>query len=128
MWQRRLGVAWIIAFLLWLPFEDTQIWLSALLAFGACVWLGLRVLTSRYKFNTFWQAAGSGALLGAGIPLIAIALMAFKSGLHGHGFADFTTRQVWSVLSATPYGFVLGSLVGLTLHLFLVRGMRRTEQ
>ena len=121
VWQRRLGIIWVVALIIWLPIEDTQVWLSLVLALAACIWLGMRLLTTRAKFR-IWQANAYGAVLGAGVPLIAISLMAFKSGLHGHGFPDFTARQVWSMWSAVPYGLALGGLLGFASRLFFVHG------
>ena len=107
---RSLGAAWMLAFLLWLPFEDTQLWMSAALAADACVWIGMR---SAAKFpRTGWRAAALGALLGAAVPLLTFALMAFKSGLHSHGFADFTARQVWWLVTAFPFSILVGGLAG----------------
>ena len=37
-WLRRLGAMWVVALIIWLPIEDTQVWLSILLALGACAW------------------------------------------------------------------------------------------
>jgi len=107
---RSLGALWMLAFLFWLPFEDTQLWMSAALAAGGCVWIGLRAAG---KFpRTVWRAVGFGALLGAAVPVLTIALMAFKSGLHAHGFADFTARQVWWVLTAFPFSILIGGFAG----------------
>jgi len=116
---RGLGALWIFAFILWLPFEDTEIWMSAILALGACIWIALR-LSSKQLVN--WLTALTfGAALGGAVPLLAITLMAFKSGLHGHGFADFTARQVWGMWSALPFSLLAGGLMAVSLHLFVAR-------
>lgn len=99
--MRLLGAGWIVAFLMWLPVEDTQIWLAVALAAAACLWVAARV-----RVSVWWQAALLGAGIGAGIPLLALSLMAFKGGLHGHGFADFSARQVWSLVSWLPLSVV----------------------
>ncbi len=119
-WLRRLGTIWIIALVLWLPIEDTQVWLSAAIALIACLWFGLRVLSSK-RSSANWLLVAGGALLGAAAPLLAISLMAFKSGLHGHGFPDFTARQVWAMWSAIPFSLLAGSLLAIPLHLFVAR-------
>ncbi len=52
------------------------------------------------------------------MPLFAITLMAVKSGLHGHGFADFTARQVLGVLNLIPITFLVGIILGLLTDLY----------
>lgn len=118
---RYLGGTCVIALILWLPIEDTQVWLSAAIAFMICVWIGLRLFAYRFRFVHWLPLVGLGALLGAAIPLLAISLMAFKSGLHGHGFADFTARQVWAMWGAIPVSLSAGSLLAIPLHLFVAR-------
>jgi hypothetical protein len=118
---RYLGGFCVIALILWLPIEDTQVWLSAALALMICLWIGLSLFASRFRFAHGLALVALGALLGAAAPLLAISLMAFKSGLHGHGFADFTARQVWAMWSAIPFSFLIGGLLAVPLHLFVAR-------
>lgn len=112
---RALGAIWLIAFLLWLPLEDTQIWASSTLALGLCVWLAMRnlqVKTWPRGLPLVWR----GAIFGAAVPLVTLALMAFKSGLHGHGFADFSMQQLLSVINAIPISTLAGMVLsGLSL-------------
>ncbi len=105
--------------MLWLPFEDTEIWMSAVLALGACVWIALRI-SSKQRAN-WWTAVAFGVALGAAVPLLAITLMAFKSGLHGHGFPDFTVRQMTVIWNVFPFSFLAGGLLAISLHLFFAR-------
>lgn len=121
--MRAWGALWMLAFLVWLPFEDTQIWTTVILASAACLWLaGSRVGLGRVAAATtrgapaaqpWWRAAALGAAFGAAIPLIALILMAFKSGAHGHGFADFTSRQLWQLVELLPLTLALGCILGL---------------
>jgi hypothetical protein len=111
-WLRGLGAIWIIAFLIWLPFEDTETWMVIALAAGGCAWIGLRWVTRRASSPTWPANLAASALLGAIVPIFAIVLMAFKGGLHAHGFADFTARQVWEVLSLIPVSAILGGAAG----------------
>jgi hypothetical protein len=78
--MRYLGVGWIVAFLAWLPAEDTQIWLAVALAAMGCLWLAARMHVS-----VWWQAALLGAGVGAGVPLLALSLMATVSPISLRG-------------------------------------------
>lgn len=119
-WSRKLGALWIVAFLLWLPFEDTEIWMSVTLALGACIWFGLRMFSK--KGSNWLPALTLGLALGAAGPLLAITLMAFKSGLHGHGFPDFTVRQMSVIWNAGPFSLLIGGLLATSFHLVIQRG------
>lgn len=120
--MRAIGAGWIFFFLVWLPFEDTQLWMSVILALDACIWIGLRVWPVWRRVNNWLFGLATGAIFGAAIPLLTITLMAFKSGLHGHGFADFTTSQVLTMVQAIPFCLLAGVLLAIPLHLFVARG------
>ena len=105
---RATGALWITVTLIWLPFEDTAIWMVVVLAALGGLWLWFRFFAPKKD----WVTIVTGALLGAAIPLFAITMMAVKSGLHGHGFADFTARQVLSVLSLIPITLFVGGAFG----------------
>ena len=75
------------------------------------MWLGASWLALRSVTPNLLRSLAVGALLGAAAPLLAIALMALKSGLHAHGFADFTTRQLWEVLSLIPLAAIVGAIM-----------------
>ena len=113
---RTAGALWIFLTLIWLPFEDTAIWTAVVLAATCCLWMWWRYL-SKPNSNR-WLGLISGALLGIGTPLFAMFLMAVKSGIHGHGFADFTARQVFGVLNLIPLAFVIGAVLGFSAFLF----------
>lgn len=112
-WLRAAGALWMLAFIIWLPFEDTQTWMSLALAAAGCLWLGIRWLTIRSQLTSRLGNLAAGALLGAAAPLLAITLMALKSGLHAHGFADFTARQLWEVMALIPVSAILGIIISL---------------
>lgn len=113
IWLRAAGAIWVLAFLIWLPFEDTEVWWSLALAAVGCMWLGLRWIAAGRWPKGVLGGLAAGTLLGAFTPLFAIVLMGFKGGLHGHGFSDFTARQIWEVLNLIPIGVVAGVVLGL---------------
>ena len=99
--MRVAGIAWVLVFLAWIPFEDTQPWLALGLAAAGVVWLALKLRVDWQAANWF-AAAAWGAALGAAVPLAGVALMAFKGGIHAHGFADFSARQLLGVMALLP--------------------------
>lgn len=115
--MKTAATVWMVAFLIWLPIEDTQIWASAALALTACIWLALRLRPDDVNKLKWPQLLGSGALAGAAVPILTIILMAFKSGLHAHGFADFTVRQLWTIFNSIPFTIVIGLIVAVLLKL-----------
>ncbi|MCW5838579.1 MAG: hypothetical protein KIT29_01575 [Anaerolineales bacterium] len=117
---RILGVVWLVLFLLWLPFEDTQLTFPLILALDLCVWLALRMWP-------FWSTLGRvaatlvAAAWLASAPVLTLGLMVFKGGVHAHGFPDFALRQFAAVLSALPLCALLGGLMGLGAHILLMK-------
>lgn len=107
---RGAGALWILAALIWLPIEDTVVWVAGVLATGGCLWLWWRFFD---LLDQTWKAFAAGALLGLAMPLFTLFLMAVKSGLHGHGFADFTAGQVLGVLNLIPIALIVGAISGL---------------
>ena len=95
------GAAWVIALLAWLPFEDTTTVPALAFALAGVGWLAWR--DSPNWQGSLPRAIAAGAGLGFAVPLTALLLMAFKSGLHGHGFAEYTAAQVWSVIQTSPF-------------------------
>lgn len=113
--MKAAGALWMLVFLLWLPFEDTQVWMTLTLAAAACLWLALRMLP--WAAASTLQAGLMGALVGAAALLFTLGLMAFKGGVHGHGFPDFTARQVWSLWSALPFALGFGLSSGFAIKI-----------
>ncbi len=103
-----------IIVLAWLPVEESSV-LGALVVAGLiCTWAGIWLLlkTDSYGkhgiFRYMLIGGGSGFL----VALLAILLMAIKTGIHGHAMPDFTVEHMQSVLSRMPYFIVGGVLVG----------------
>ncbi|MBX3047797.1 MAG: hypothetical protein KIT46_07795 [Anaerolineales bacterium] len=98
---------WFFAFFVWIPVEDTHIGFVLSLAAAAAGWLALRWHT---------MTPLRGALLGLAMPLFAVGLMAFKGGLHGHAFPDFTVHQILTILYAAPYTLLAGLVLGWSIR------------
>lgn len=108
---RWSGVLWVALFLFWLPFEDTSVASSQWLALFGALWFFVRWLAGRRGVSVrIWIVRG--AALGAAIPLLVIALVAFKSGLHAHGFSDVSVLQLQHVVLGWGWWIVGGSLMG----------------
>jgi hypothetical protein len=111
------------AILVWIPFEDTTaFWVSAF-AIAICTLVGAGLFANRRILGSWKQPARGaivGALAGLAVAPLAIGLMAFKSGIHGHGFPDFSPTQMQEVINLLPYFTVAGLVCGLGVA-FLTR-------
>lgn len=108
-WGVRLaGIAIGFLFLFWVPLEDTDVVYAQLLGAGLAAWGAMWHLSGKAEVNglVVWGAAG---LLTT--PLILL-LMSFKSGLHQHGFPDFSPMQAARVVAQTPYWTLGGLAIG----------------
>ena len=47
-----------------------------------------------------------------GVPILAILFMAFKTGIHAHGFSEYGANEILLVLSITPVSAFLGVVFG----------------
>ena len=97
-----------ILFLIWTPVEDTDVIYALLLGAGIAAWGALWALPGR---SAGWSLA-IGGLAGLLVSPLTIALMSFKSGLHAHGFPDFSPSQAVQVLDQIPYWTAAGLLAG----------------
>ena len=114
-WLRISGLILGIGILVWLPVEERSE-LGVLVISGAiCTWSAIWLLSKPVLNDK--QLLLRHVLVGTGAGLliapVAILLMAFKSGIHGHGTPDFTISQMQDVLSRIPYFVLSGFLVGL---------------
>lgn len=92
---------------IWLPFEDTTILVPLFLALpisGLVVW----VCFHRFQLDYVHCGVVGGLVMAP----IAVLLMAFKTGVHGHEVADFTARQILSVIKSAPAWTFAGGLSG----------------
>ena len=113
---RILSLILGFALFLWLPFEDHNASLVTIFAIAINILVILRillVLDDKGIHKRWFIYPLCSVLAGPGITLISLLLMAFKSGLHGHGFPDFTPGQVILTLRLTPIWTMAGLLIGL---------------
>ena len=93
--------------LFWLPVEDQSTLVPSLLAIVAAI--AASVLANQsYKL----RLPLAGFLGGLIISPITLLLMAFKTGLHGHGAPDFTAQQLLQVIQFAPLWTLAGGLLG----------------
>jgi hypothetical protein len=117
------GIALGFLFLVWAPVEDTDVIYAELLAAGVAAWVAVRYL----MIKSPRRAIAAWGLAGLSVAPISVALMSFKSGLHGHGFPDFTPAQAVHALVKTPYWSVAGLLAGWIWEITASRQQDRNE-
>jgi len=104
---RRIILLLIVVSLAWLPLEDKTIIIPMLLALpvgGLIAWMCFQ------RFHPSLLLCGlAGGLVVAPITLFWMAL---KTGIHGHGVADFTTIQMINVIKSAPLWTLAGGLLG----------------
>jgi hypothetical protein len=115
--RRVLGLAWLAAVLVWLPIEDVGVAAALFLGGAGCLWLAV-FLGKRLRY--VWI----GGLAGFATPVAAATLMFFKTGLHAHGFSDFSGAQLWEALRLTPYLAAAGLALGAARELAAARRNR----
>jgi hypothetical protein len=120
--QKNVGlrIAFIflgIFILLWLPVEEHSLVLLLLISGCVCC-LSLLAVLRRLRLSSSGEQVGrmkyplAGMLAGVAVTLAAIALMAIKTGMHGHGAPDYSPAQVSLVLRLTLVWAGLGLVTG----------------
>ena len=113
--MRISGLLLGIIVLVWVPIEEQSelgvLVISAAICTWAAIWILAKPIVSNKQLILRHSVVGAGA--GLVIAPLAILLMAFKSGIHGHEAPDFTVAQMQFVLSRTPFLVLSGALVGL---------------
>ena len=132
--QRIPGLKWLTVIvglygLVWLSLEGA-VGQVILLAVGIGL-LGAgyatqRLLGGKELAPSRWLllSAALGALLGLGIGLLVLILMAIKTGLHGHG-PEFTAAEIEWTISQIPLWTLAGLIAGLGLGLLALAFTRR---
>jgi hypothetical protein len=118
-WLRISAIVLGIALILWLPIEDVNLSQVLFFANAVCAWWAARFLLNIAPQHPafLWRHVLIGLVAGLAVSPVAVFLMAFKSGLHGHGIPDFSSAQVLGVLARSPVWIVAGLLLGLGVAL-----------
>lgn len=115
--SHRIAVLAIgIGILIWLPFEDRNENPALFFSLLLCSLAGAFIL-HRIWSNTappIWAYPLLGTLCGAALPLVAVLLMAVKTGLHSHAAPDYSIADLRSVLMRIPVWAGVGFLLGLS--------------
>ncbi len=112
---RWIAIVWGVIFLLWLPFEDLGVQSVGLLAAALCFLMAFSFLNRNQspQNNLIMRYSITGIIAGLTTAPLAVALMAFKSGAHGHTLPDFTPDQMLTILRRAPVWSMSGLLIGL---------------
>jgi hypothetical protein len=121
LWIRAAYFISGVVLLFWLSVEDTTLQTPLMMA----TWVaGLFTLHLWVRFRTspcqnIWRRYPlAGSLIGAFIPITAVLMTIFKSGLHAHGFFEFTIPQLANVLRLTVPLTITGLLLGMGISLW----------
>ena len=127
------GLKWLtivvgVYAVVWLSLEGAigQVILLAVgLALLGAGYLAQRLVGGRELSVSQWLlfAGALGAMAGLTCGLLVLALMAIKTGLHGHG-PEFTVSQIERAVAQVPLWTLSGIIAGLGLGL-LVLAFRR---
>lgn len=118
LWMRWTAVAVGVALLIWLPFEDTSAVLPLFFSGLICLLAAVRLTWTPGRQARVQRYLLAGLSAGACLPLLAVVLMVFKSGVHAHPNPDFTPAQIGGILSRTPFFALGGLLMGLGVGLW----------
>ena len=132
--QRIPGLKWLTVIVglygvVWLSLEGAVgqvMLLAAGLALLGAGYVTQRLLGGKVLAPGRWLlfSAALGALLGLANGLLALILMAVKTGLHGHG-PEFTAVEIEWVISQIPLWSLAGLIAGLGLGLLALAFSRR---
>jgi hypothetical protein len=112
-----------IALLFWLPVEDTAETSAVLFAIAISTWLAIALFKSkRADFRpSLYNYILAGSLAGILVTPIALFLMVFKTGLHGHEAPDYTTQQFIAVARRMPAWITGGFLIGMGSGIWITK-------
>jgi hypothetical protein len=113
---------------IWIGLEGAM-WHVILLAIGliliSVLYLFQRILGGRELTSRRWLilCGGLGLVSGLTCVLLSLALMAIKTGLHGHG-PEFTSADIEWVIGQAPLWTLAGLLAGLGAGILAMASQR----
>lgn len=125
-WSRRIlwglaGMGWLF----WFGYEDRGLSIVVGLSALACTAYGLTLLSGWLRGRELTAGALrqrtvlAGGIAGLLVAPLAVMMMLVKIAIHSHGIPDFTTADLWAVLTRTPVWGLIGALVGVAGGLLL---------
>lgn len=111
---RYAAIFLALLFFIGLPREDASMGSVIFYAALWATWLALRVFVIQVPSLPARQSFLRGTLIAGAVPLFAVCLLLFKSGLHAHGFPEYSAQQLITLLWQTPW-WALGGAVGAGL-------------
>ncbi len=123
------GFLWLALFLLWLPLEDTKTIIPIILATYLILWIIIaKFILARESWKISYFAI-LGVLGTSLLPIVASFLMLFKSGVHSHGFSEYSPNQFVDLLSAIPLAAASGLIIGIGTYWVLTSSKeKKTSQ
>ncbi len=120
-WERLSALCLGILWLFWLPVEDNGLLAVHLFALGSSALTTLRVQRAQLwmSWKPGYRMVMMGCLAGFLVTPIALLLMVFKSGFHGHNSPDYTLDQMAAVLWSLPLWLASGGILGLGWHIWI---------
>lgn len=103
-------------FIFWLRIEDIGGKYALILGAGISIWSWSQVWLKR---GINWRTPSYGiigALIGFSTPFVAILIIIFKGGIHGHGFLDLSIIEIRDILQSAPSWGVFGAAGGFILN------------
>lgn len=136
---RMATLSTVVAMLIWLPYEDAQIYTVQFFAIILSILVYLWVIRRAREYNRIYIAAQAwsahlllsfaavGLLAGLLVSPVGLFLMIFKSGLHAHGTFEYSIVQAQDILSLWWVWGLLGMAVGSVAGLILLGKNGQTD-
>jgi hypothetical protein len=116
LYLRWWGLLWGLVTIFWLPTEDVGSVFLTIISLVWCAWLGSWAAWRRAQAGQRWPPVWLGAGTGLIFFPVSLFFVLFKTGLHAHGFLEFSvyqiTRLAWRALALGAIGGILGAFIG----------------
>lgn len=125
LWLRWMGLLVGGIALIWLPIEDQNIWITNWISAILLSWLATYLVLQQRSSVSFRLKLVIGAIAGLLVTPVSFLLIIFKSGLHAHGFTEFSIHQLLNNLQNSLWWLLLGILVPALLSLVALQNNKR---